>query len=131
LASQSDQSFGLILAFNDQPHSGEAHRFAGADHGNLPFSIILIHVGPGGGPAMHRHPYPEVWLIEEGEATFQVGDRHFAVPAGRGVIGPPNVPHGFTNTGSGQLRLVSVRGSSRFVTEQLGSRDEDGERRPP
>jgi mannose-6-phosphate isomerase-like protein (cupin superfamily) len=127
---QPDETLGLVLALDDLPHSEEAHRFAGADHGDVPFSLILVHTGPGSGPALHRHPYPEVWLVEEGEATFHVGERQLVVPAGHIVVGPPNVPHAFTNTGSGPLRLVSVHGSARFITEDLGSRHEDSERRP-
>lgn len=122
-AMQPDETLGLVLALDDLPHSEEAYRFAGADHGDVPFSIILVHTGQGNGPALHRHPYPEVWLVEEGEATFQVGEHQLVVPAGRVVIGPPNVPHAFTNTGPGQLRLVSVHGSARFITEHLGSHE--------
>lgn len=128
---QPDESVGVVLTLDDLPHSDEAHRLVGADHGDLPFSFILVHAGPGGGPALHRHPYPEVWLVEEGEATFQVGERQLVVPAGCVVIGPPNVPHCFTNTGSGHLRLVSVHGAARFITEQVGARHEDNERRRP
>lgn len=59
-----------IVAFDDIPHSADAHRFAGAAHGDVPFSFIRVHSRPGVGPRLHRHPYHEVFVVEAGEATF-------------------------------------------------------------
>lgn len=89
----------------------------------MPFSVILVHTGRGGGPKLHRHPYAEVFIVEAGEATFHLGDAKMVVKGGQIVIGPPGVPHGFTNTGSGELRLVAIHGASRFVTEWLEGPD--------
>jgi len=36
---------------------------------------------PGEGPRLHRHPYDETWVVQEGNLTFQLGDeRHQAGP---------------------------------------------------
>jgi mannose-6-phosphate isomerase-like protein (cupin superfamily) len=35
------------------------------------------------------------------------------------VVVPAGVPHGFANSGDGQLRQVDVHASGRFVTEWL------------
>ena len=42
----------------------------GADHGAT-ISVILDHSDPGQGPRLHRHPYDETWVVEEGNLTFQ------------------------------------------------------------
>ncbi|MDQ3938592.1 MAG: cupin domain-containing protein [Chloroflexota bacterium] len=110
---------GKVIAFDDLPHGRDAHELEGAEHGNVPFSIIIVHSRPGTGPKMHRHPYPEAWVVEAGEATFRVGDETVVVPAGHVVIGPPDVPHGFTNTGTGELRLVAIHAAGRFQTVWL------------
>ena len=107
-------------ALDPTPHS---HEFVGAEHGDVPFSIILVHSIPGVGPKLHRHEYAEVFIVESGEATFQLGDDTVVVPQGHVVVGPPNVAHGFTNTGTGELRLVAIHGSSRFQTEWLAGDD--------
>jgi len=96
-----------------------AHEFVGADHGDVPFSIILVDAPTGEGPPLHRHPYAEVFLVESGEATFRLGDMTEIVGEGHVVVGPPNVPHGFVNSGSGPLRLIAIHGADRFDTEWL------------
>jgi hypothetical protein len=44
-------------------HTQHSHELIGNEH-ELPISLILVHSDPGTGPAMHRHPYPEVSVIE-------------------------------------------------------------------
>src|SRR6185369_2774492 len=70
---------GLVIPFDELDHGSEAHDFVGEEHGEVPFSVILVHTRPGGGPAVHRHPYPEVFIVEAGEAVFQLGDERAVV----------------------------------------------------
>lgn len=35
------------------------------------------------------------------------------------VVGPPGVPHAFTNTGDGMLRLTAIHAGSEFDTKWL------------
>ena len=71
-----------IIGMDELPHERHSHEFVGADHDNVPFSIILVHSQPGVGPKLHRHPYAEVFLVESGEATFHIGDERRVIPAG-------------------------------------------------
>ena len=87
------------------------------------FSIIVVHSQPGVGPKVHRHPYAEVFVVESGQATFRLGDDEVVVGGGHVVVGPPNVPHGFTNSGTGELRLIAIHGAGRFNTEWLAGDD--------
>jgi mannose-6-phosphate isomerase-like protein (cupin superfamily) len=114
-----------ILRFDELPHTRHSHEFVGEDHGDVPFSIILVHSRPGAGPAVHTHPYAEVFVVDEGQATFVLGDEIVVVEGGHVVVGPPNVPHGFTNTGTGELRLTAIHGNARFITRWLADRDEE------
>ena len=114
-----------ILRLDELPHTRHSHEFVGEDHGDVPFSIILVHSQPGAGPAVHTHPYAEVFVVDEGQATFVLGDETVVVEGGHVVVGPPDVPHGFTNTGEGELRLTAIHGSPRFITEWLADRDEE------
>ena len=85
-------------------------------------ALSVIHneaMPPGGGPALHRHPYEEVFLILEGEATFTLGDETIVGRTGDFLVAPPGVPHAFTNTGTGVLRSVDVHASPTFSTEWL------------
>ena len=112
-----------MIPLDELEHTPHAHELVGADHGDVPFSVILVHSQPGVGPKLHRHPYAEVFIVEAGEATFRLGDETVVVAEGHVVIGPPDVPHGFTNSGPGELRLVAIHGASRFDTEWLAGDD--------
>ena len=112
-----------VMDFDDLPRTKHAHEFVGAEHGDVPFSIILVHAAPGAGPRLHQHPYPEVFVVESGEASFQLGDDTMVVRGGQLVVGPANVPHGFTNTGTGELRLTAIHGAAEFTTEWLAELD--------
>lgn len=112
-----------IIDLDELEHSPHSHEFVGADNGDIPFSIILVHSEPGVGPKLHRHPYAEVFVVESGQATFQLGDQTIVVDGGHIVVGPPDVPHGFTNTGPGELRLTAIHGADRFDTEWLAGTD--------
>ena len=112
-----------LIPLDELPHEEHSHEFEGGDHGDVPFSVILVHTKPGGGPAVHRHPYAEVFIVEAGEATFELGDERAVVSEGHVVVGPSDVPHGFTNSGAGELRLVAIHGNPRFITEWLAAHD--------
>ena len=113
----------LVIPLDELDPTPHSHEFVGAEHGDVPFSVILVHSQPGVGPKVHRHPYAEVFIVESGEATFTLGDDTVVVSAGHVVVGPPDIPHGFTNTGSGELRLVAIHGAPRFITEWLAGDD--------
>lgn len=114
---------GQIVDLDDLPHTVQSHEFVGAEHGDVPFSVILVHSTPGAGPQLHQHPYAEVFVVESGEATFRLGEETVVVRGGHVVVGPPDVPHGFTNTGTDELRLTAIHGASRFNTEWLTEPD--------
>jgi mannose-6-phosphate isomerase-like protein (cupin superfamily) len=126
----SDAHHPLVIPLDDLAPTKHSHEFVGAEHGDVPFSIILVHSRPGVGPKVHRHPYAEVFIVESGEATFRLGDATVVVGEGHVVVGPPNVAHGFTNTGRGELRLVAIHGNPRFITEWLEGADPAWTSRP-
>jgi mannose-6-phosphate isomerase-like protein (cupin superfamily) len=89
----------------------------GADHGDVGVCLIMVEAPPGKGPALHRHPYEEVFVIHEGEGTFTAGDEEAHVAAGAVVIVPANTPHRFVNTGDSTLRMTTIHTSAKFQTE--------------
>jgi len=98
MAAPEERSHQLVIPLEDLAPTAHSHEFVGAEHGEVPFSIILVHSRPGVGPKVHRHPYAEVFIVEDGEATFRLGDETVVVGEGHVVVGPPDVAHGFTNT---------------------------------
>jgi mannose-6-phosphate isomerase-like protein (cupin superfamily) len=82
-------------------------------------SVIVVDSEPGAGPRLHRHPYEEVFVVLEGEATFTLGDQQRVVGGGEIVVAPAGVPHRFVNSGAGRLRQVDIHPRPRFETEWL------------
>ena len=112
-------SAARVVGLAELPSTTTARELVGADHGGAGVCLIFVDAPPGHGPSLHRHPYEEVFLILEGEATFTLGDETRTARAGDFLIAPPGVPHAFKNTGSGPLRSVDVHASPTFDTEYL------------
>lgn len=74
---------------------------------------------PGGGPRLHRHPYPETFIIRSGIAEFTVAGETIRAAAGQLVVVPAGTPHKFTNAGPGPLETIDIHESGQFITEWL------------
>jgi mannose-6-phosphate isomerase-like protein (cupin superfamily) len=103
------------------PSSGTAYELEGYLHDDVAVSIIIVDAPPGKGPSLHKHPYEEIFIVQEGRATFVLGNEEVEVSAGQIVIGPAEVPHRWVNPGPGRLRQVDIHASPRFITEWLDS----------
>jgi mannose-6-phosphate isomerase-like protein (cupin superfamily) len=75
--------------------------------------------GIGGGPRLHRHPYPETFIIRSGMGMFTVGGESIQGTAGQIVVVPAHTPHKFTNAGPYPLETIDIHESGRFITEWL------------
>jgi mannose-6-phosphate isomerase-like protein (cupin superfamily) len=107
-----------VLRQGELPFSVIAHELVGEDHG-VGVCVLFIDAAPGDGPRLHRHPYEEIFIVQEGEARFVAGDEERMAGAGDIVVVPADTPHAFRNTGAGPLRQVDVHVSPRFATEWL------------
>src|SRR5687767_10451065 len=99
-ARRSSCALRRTLHIGDLPGGENALRFDGEAHG-ANVSFFLTRNRPGTGPALHRHPYEETFIIEEGEARFTIGEETIDVRAGRIVVAPAGMAHAFVNTGEG------------------------------
>ena len=100
---------------NDElTHGKTARWFEGYRYGDVDVSFFLVDSPPGGGSRLHKHPYEEIFVTLEGEATFTVGDDTIEASAGQIVVAPAGVPHKFVNSGSGPLRQVDIHPSGRI-----------------
>jgi mannose-6-phosphate isomerase-like protein (cupin superfamily) len=74
------------------PHSGSAHRFEGHLYGDADVSFFISDTPPGKGPSLHTHQYAEVFVIQEGELTFTVGETAIKATDGQIVVAPAGTP---------------------------------------
>ena len=101
--------------------SGRTRRFVGREHG-AGLSYFFVDNDPGQGPALHRHPYTETWIVLEGEAEVTIGDRVMTARSGDTVTAPLWTWHRFVNSGTSRLRIVCMHASPVIIQEWWDSR---------
>jgi mannose-6-phosphate isomerase-like protein (cupin superfamily) len=100
------------------PGGENASRFDGHEHG-ASVSFFISRNPPGTGPELHRHPYEETFIVEDGKVRFTVGEETIEATAGQIVVVPAGTPHKFVNCGAGRLRQISIHPVARMETEWL------------
>jgi quercetin dioxygenase-like cupin family protein len=84
------------------------------------YTLIDMHVPPGGGPPPHRHDFEEMFTVLEGEVELTFRGEHMVARAGETVNVPANAPHAFTNASGQPVRLLclcSPSGQEEFFLE--------------
>lgn len=115
---QRSKQIATPLPFTDLPGGETATRFEGKDHGATVSFFITSHP-PGTGAALHRHPYEETFIVQEGNATFTVDGETIEAHGGQILVVPAGATHGFVSSGEADLRQVSIHPSAEMVQEWL------------
>jgi len=108
-----------ILNRDELPYDGNTYEFQGIQHQDTNVSFIWVDMPPDGTIRLHKHPYEEIFIIQEGLATFTVGSATLEARAGQVVIVPADVPHKFMNLSDKQLKQIDIHLSKQFVTHWL------------
>ena len=108
-----------IIRLDELPPSNIAREFVGNDHGGVGICAIFVDAPPGRGPSLHRHPYVEILITQEGQATLLLGDEQREVGPGEIVVVPAGQWHGFVNSGDGPLCQIDIHVSAVFETQWL------------
>ena len=92
---------------------------AGSDTGGR-YTLIDMHVPPGGGPPPHRHDFEELFSVLEGEIEATFRGETLKLGPGDTINIPANAPHSFTNAGTEPARLLCMctpAGQEQFFLE--------------
>jgi mannose-6-phosphate isomerase-like protein (cupin superfamily) len=109
---------GVEIIDFESLRSSAGRLFEGAAHGGAGVSFFVVDAAPGRGPALHRHPYPEVFVVLEGIARFAVADREVDVHGGQILVAPAQLWHRFHNSAaSSALRMLALHPAARTETE--------------
>jgi quercetin dioxygenase-like cupin family protein len=90
----------------------------GADT-NGAYTLIDMHVPPGGGPPPHRHDFEEMFTVLDGEIEATFRGQTLTVRADETINVPANAPHAFANIGKQPSRLLCMcapAGQDEFFT---------------
>jgi mannose-6-phosphate isomerase-like protein (cupin superfamily) len=107
-----------VVSTASLPLSRIARELVGTDH-DVGVCLLFVDAPPGRGPSLHKHPYEEIFIVQEGAGTFEADGTERVVRAGEVLIVPAEVPHKFVNSGDGPLRQIDIHVSPRFETEWL------------
>lgn len=108
-----------ILNRDELPYDGNTYEFVGSQYQDTEISFIWVDMPPGGFVRLHKHPYKEIFIIQEGTATFTVGSTTLEAHAGQIIIVPADVPHKFMNVSDQHLKQVDIHVNRQFVTYWL------------
>ncbi len=104
-----------------------------ADDTRGALSLWMEMIPPGGGPPPHVHyGEDEIFIVTEGEITFESGEASCQGRAGTVVFAPRGIPHRFQNksdTPARMIVLVTPGGFDRFFSE-VAYKDGNAESRP-
>ena len=84
------------------------------------YTLIDMHVLPGGGPPPHRHDFEEMFTILDGEIELTFRGVSAVATAGETINVPANAPHVFRNVSERPARLLclcSPAGQEEFFKE--------------
>jgi quercetin dioxygenase-like cupin family protein len=84
------------------------------------FTVIDMHVPPGGGPPPHRHDFEESFILLDGELQAIFRGEKRIVRAGETIHIPANTPHQFHNASSKPVRMLCIcspAGQEEFFQE--------------
>lgn len=84
------------------------------------YTLIDMHVPPGGGPPPHRHDFEEMFTVLDGEIELTFRGEIAVARAGETVNVPANAPHVFRNASNRPARLLclcSPAGQEEFFRE--------------
>ena len=108
-----------VLHRDDLPYDGNTYEFQGFQHDVKNVSFIWVDMAPGGTVRLHKHPYEEIFIIQEGIATFTVGSATLEARGGQIIIVPAEVPHKFMNLSDQPLRQIDIHVNKQFITDWL------------
>jgi len=108
-----------VLNRTDLPRDGSTYEFEGVQHEGTEVSFIWVDMPPGGMIRLHKHPYKEIFIIQEGVATFTVDTDTLEAHAGQVIIVPADMPHKFANLSDQQLKQVDIHVNKEFITHWL------------
>lgn len=108
-----------ILNRVDLPRDGNTYEFEGFQYQDTEVSFIWVDMSPGGTIRLHKHPYKEIFIVQEGVSTFTVGSETLEAHAGQVIIVPADTPHKFSNLGSQRLKQIDIHVNKEFITDWL------------
>jgi mannose-6-phosphate isomerase-like protein (cupin superfamily) len=89
--------------------------FEGGPHAGTGTSMFIVRTPPGRFVELHTHPYAETFVLLAGSGRWTAGETILDIEAEHVISVPAETLHGFRNTGSVPLLVVSVHESPTLI----------------
>ena len=80
----------------------------GKPEGAPNFAMRVVKFEPGAVFETHQHPYEHEIFVLEGEGVVEGPEGEIPMRPGVALYVPPDEPHGYRNTGTGELRFICI-----------------------
>lgn len=112
-----------MLRAADRPKDApKTIKFEGEPYGTA-ISFFAVVSPPGKSVGQHVHPYTETWIVQEGMVRFEAAGQPVEAGPGDIMVVEPETPHGFTNIGPGELKMMCIHDAGRMVQTFLDPND--------
>lgn len=108
-----------VIEREDLPRDGNTFEFEGVRFPDTEVSFIWVDMPPGASIRLHKHPYQEIFIVQEGISRFVVGASTIDAHAGQIILVPAQVPHKFMNAGNTRLKQIDIHVSKQYQTDWL------------
>ena len=97
-----------ILSFDQfRLRPGGSLRFEGGPYA-VDTSFFVVHASTGKGADKHRHPYPETFIMLDGEIEAIIDGEAYRAGAGTIIVIPANSWHEFKGISAEPARMVDI-----------------------
>lgn len=110
----------VVLNLDDMQLGPTAYLFEGGPRAGVGVSMFIVRTPPGSAVELHTHPYPETFLLLEGQGRWTAGDEIVELHPNQMLVVPPQTAHGFRNVGDEPLLVVSVHEAGTIEQSWLG-----------
>jgi quercetin dioxygenase-like cupin family protein len=80
----------------------------GKPEGAPNFAMRVVKFEPGAVFETHQHPYEHEIFVLGGEGVAEGPEGEIPMRPGVALYVPPDEPHGYRNTGTGELRFICI-----------------------
>jgi quercetin dioxygenase-like cupin family protein len=98
------------------PPGQEVAIFQGSKHG-ANVSFFVVQFSRGRGPRKHRHPYEEVFIIQDGEIEAIIDGKMERIGAGKVAIIPARSWHEFKACSRQPVSMINIHPVPEMITE--------------
>jgi len=110
--------YKIIRSEDLELRPGGTVKFEGVFYGSEA-SFFHVKAEPGRGSTLHKHPYPETWMVRSGKVRFTVGKEEIETSLGHVVVAGANIPHKYLNIGTELLEIICIHPSPQIIQEEI------------